>query len=279
VKNIYQKVLAGYVVVLIGYWVLLHLSHKQTSNYNYVYSLMFSLVPLIGGFVGMLRSKIWGRLKSHLGKAVFFVSLGLFLWGAGSMVWSYYNIVLKDALPYPSLADLGFAPSIVFWAIGVVFLSKASGASFALRKSTLAKIFTAVTPVVILGVSYYLLVHVARQGTVVPEGETALKVILDIAYPFGDFLALTLSLIIFGLSFKYFGGYYRQAIVFILFGLGIMFFGDFIFSYTTTVGTFFNGDWGDLVLTAGLAGMTFGILGFCIKPVLAKKTTETAEGA
>jgi hypothetical protein len=37
---------------------------------------------------------------------------------------------------------------------------------------------------------------------------------------------------------------------------------DFVFSYTTTVGTYYNGNFGDLMLTTGLFLLSFGVLGF-----------------
>src|SRR5699024_9203203 len=138
-KNNFQVFALFYFFGLVIYWLFLHHSGLKTSNYNYLYSLLFSLTPLIGGLIGMVRSGIWGRFKSAVGKAVFFFSLGLFLWGAGSMVWSYYNFIAKNALPYPSLADLGFAPSVFFWGVGAIFLSKATGARFAFKRNTLAK--------------------------------------------------------------------------------------------------------------------------------------------
>jgi len=224
----------------------------------------------------MWRSKIWGRFKSALGKAVFFFSLGLFLWGAGSMIWSWYNFFPKVAAPYPSIADIGFAPSIFFWGLGAYFLSKASGARFALKNSRLARFFAVDAPIVAIILAYYLLVRVARQGVIVPPGETVLKAILDIAYPLGDLTALILSLVIYGLSFRYFGGLYRLSITCLLLGLGVMFVGDFVFSYTTTVGTFYNGDWGDLILTLGLFMLTFGVLGFSSKPRLPEPKHQEA---
>ena len=41
-----------------------------------------------------------------------------------------------------------------------------------------------------------------------------------------------------------------------------MYLADFVFSYTTTVGTFFNGNFGDLLFTFALFLITFGLLGF-----------------
>ena len=201
-------------------------------------------------------------MKGSVGKAVLLIGFGLFCWGMGETIWSYYNFFVGEPAPYPSFADLGFAPSIFFYGLGAIYLSRATGAKFGLR-NIYAKIFAAIAPFIILAVSYYLFVTVARGGVLVPEGETPLKTILDIAYPFGDFLALAISIVISGLSFKYLGGKYLYDIISILFGLAVMTIGDAVFSYTTTVGTFYNGQFGDLLLTTGLFLLAFGVLGFC----------------
>jgi hypothetical protein len=260
--NKLQKVFTVYLVLLLIYWVILHISGQTESTYNFLYSFLFSLVPLIGGLIGMFQSKVWGGIKSHVGKAVFFISLGLFLWGAGSMGWSYYNLIAHVAAPYPSLADLGFAPSIFFYGLGAVYLSKATGAKYGYRSSGMSKVFAYLAPLIILAASYYLLIVVARGGVLIPEGETPLKTILDIAYPLGDFVSLAIAVVVSGLSFKYLGGQFIHSIVAVWIGLAVMFVADTVFSYTTTVGTFYNGNWGDLLLTIGLFALTFGALGF-----------------
>jgi hypothetical protein len=271
--NIYQKICSLYLLGIIAFWAYIQFNGSKTGNLNFTYSFLFGLIPLFGGLLGMQKSAIWGRFKSALGKALFFVSLGLFFWGFGETIWSYYNFFRHVAAPYPSLADIGFAPSVFFWVLGAAYLSRASGALLALKRSRRAKAFAAGATIFLTVISYYLLIHVARGGTLVPEGETTLKIVLDIAYPFGDYLAASFALIVFTLSFKYFGGLYRTAIGAILAGLGVMYVGDFVFSYATTVGTYYNADWGDLVLTLGLFLLTFGVLGFSSKPKLASVVT------
>jgi hypothetical protein len=120
--------------------------------------------------------------------------------------------------------------------------------------------------VVLIIPTYYIQIRLARGGTLVPPGETVLKAILDIAYPLGDFLALIFAALVFALSFKYFGGFYRRAIIAVLAGLAVMYCADSVFSYTTTKGTYYNADWGDLLLSTGLFLITFGILAFVVKP-------------
>lgn len=264
--NTYQKTFGTFFIVILLLWVYIQISGSRAGNINFTYSFLFGLIPFFGGLIGMGVSRQWGGLKTVLGKAIFFFSLGLFMWGFGENIWSYYNFFKDEPAPYPSIADIGFAPSIFFWIVGTAFLAKASGAIHAFRKSTWAKVFVIVAPSILLLASYFMLIKVARGGTLVPEGETPLKVVLDIAYPLGDFLALTFALVVFTLTSRYLGGYYRPAIACILFGLGIMYFGDFSFSYTTTAGTFYNGNWGDLLLASGNFFMTLGILGFASRP-------------
>lgn len=259
--NTSQKVCLSFYIFLIIFWLVILLSGSKDSFSNYLYSFLFGLIPLFGGLVSMIRSKVWGGMKSAVGKAVFFIGLGLFLWGCGELIWSYYNFFMNEPAPYPSLADLGFAPSIFFYGLGAAYLSKATGAKYGLR-SKLAKVFVTIAPIIILIFSYYILVTVARGGVLVPEGETILKIILDIVYPLGDFIALVIAIIISGLSFKYLGGKYKTDITFIMIGLGVMFIADTIFSYTTTTGSYYNANFGDLMLTTGLFCLTFGVLGF-----------------
>jgi diguanylate cyclase len=260
--NSYQKVAVAFLALLYIFWLGLFITNTTDGFYNYLYSFLFGLTPLIGGAIAIVKSNTWGGMKTALGKAVLFIGLGIFLWGCGELIWSYYNFFMNEPAPYPSIADIGFAPSIFFYGLGAVFLSKVTGAKFGLRNSA-AKFFAIIGPMVILAFCYYVLVVVARGGVLVPEGDTGLKTFLDIVYPLGSFVALTVAIIVSGLSFQYLGGKYRSDILAILLGLAVMFLGDTAFSYATTVGTYYNANWGDLLLTTGTFLLTYGVLGFC----------------
>ncbi len=259
--NTFQKIFAASYVVITAYWVVIFFSGATDSFHNYFYSFVFGLIPLFGGPIAMYQSRIWGGFKSAVGKATFFVGLGVFAWGFGELIWSYYNFILNVPAPYPSIADIGFAPSIFFYSLGAFYLAKPSGASFAFRHP-MAKVFAAAAAFLVFIFSWYVLVIVARGGVLVPEGETALKTILDISYPLGGFIGLLTAVLVSGLSFRYLGGRYKTDIVAILLGLAFMYIGDTIFSYTTTIGTYFNAQFGDLMLATGTFLLTFGALGF-----------------
>lgn len=256
-----QKACLGFFALITVLWGWLFINHVQDGFYNYLYSFLFGLVPFVGGMVAMYSARMWGGFSSAVGKAVFFVGLGIFCWGAGENIWSYYNFVLNVPAPYPSLADIGFAPSIFFYGLGAIYLSRAAGAQFALRNKN-ARAFAVLAPVVIFGIAYYILITVARGGVLVAGGEGLLKTVLDLAYPLGDFVGLTVAIVVSSLSFKYLGGRYIWDIYAILLGLFVMFVADTIFSYTTTVGTYYNADFGDLLLATGVFLLTWGVLGF-----------------
>lgn len=261
-----QKLASAFFIAITFFWAWIHWTALVDTQYNYLYSFLFGLIPFIGGIVAMRLSTIWGGLKSAVGKAVFFVGLGIFLWGCGENIWSYYNFFMDVPAPYPSLADLGFAPSIFFYGLGTFYLARATGARFAFRH-WYTKWIVILAFIAVSSIAYYVLVIVARDGILIPEGETMLKAFLDIVYPLGDLLAAVLAVIISGLSFPYLGGRYRMDVYAILAGLAVMFIADSIFSYTTTAGTYYNANVGDLILSSGTFLLTFGALGFT-RPVL-----------
>lgn len=262
IMNRYQQWLTGYFGALLVFWAVLNFSIKTTEGvYNYLFSFAFSLIPLVAGFFSIFLSKTWGWFNSSVGRSVFFLALGSFCWGFGSMIWSYFNFFLAVSAPYPSLADAGFLLGAVFWSIGILSLYRATGARSGLQKAH-GKVLIILTPIIITALSYYLLVEVARGGVLTDSFNTSLKLFFDLAYPLSDVLILTIALVLYSLSVNYLGGKFKPTILILLLGFGVMYLADFTFSYTTTIETFYNGNFGDLLFAAALYLISFGTLGF-----------------
>jgi hypothetical protein len=253
-----SKIIFFYYIFIFLYWAILYFQGIKEQPTNYYYQVVEGFIPLIGGLLGIIKAKKWGFLSSKVGSALFFISLGTFSWGVGQMLWSiYYNLIQKVDIPYPSFADVGFIMAIPCWVIGSVFLSKATGAHLSL-KHLRGKILLFIIPLIVLVVSYYLLLIVARGGSI-PLGEDRLKLVFDLAYPIGDIVILTFTLVIYGLSFNYLGGKYKFPIICILAGWVLMYFSDFSFSYTTTIGTYYDGHWVDIMFPTVMTLLTFGV--------------------
>jgi hypothetical protein len=242
---------------MVIFWIGLQLTQPTDLPINLIYSFAIPLLAFLGGIFGIIISNHWGRFKSAVGKGTFFLAAGTALWGASGFLWTFYNFVLHQEVPYPSLADVGFVGAIPLWVMGIIFLSKATGARLSLRRVG-GRLFLVLLPIAIAFVSYYVLFVVARDSSFDWQGGY-LKIFLDLFYPIGDFVILTLSVIVWGLSSQYLGGRYRWPIFATLFGFVIMYIADFSFSYTTTLGTYFNGNISDLFFTTALFLISFGV--------------------
>ncbi len=261
-----SKIIFIYYLFILVYWAILYFQGIKEQQVNYYYQVAEGFIPFLGGIVGVYKARRWGLLKSKLGAALCYISLGVFSWGVGQMLWSvYYNLIQHTEVPYPSLADGGFILAIPFWSIGIYYLSKATGAHFSL-KHVRGKILLFVIPILAIILSYYLLIVLARGGSIaITTNESALKLFFDFAYPIGDLLILTLSLLIYGLSFSYLGGKYKLSILSIILGFIVMYFADFSFSYTTTNMTYFNGHWVDILFPTAMTLMAVGVNNFDIE--------------
>lgn len=262
-----------YFCLMLLYWVGLQIKGSTDLTINLFYSFTLNTLSFMGGVFGVFVSLRWGGFRSILGRGLLLMSLGLISWGAlGGYVWSYYNFILHQEIPYPSLSDVGFLGAVPLWAIGMFFLAKATGVKYGL-KNRAGKAYLFLLPILSFLASYYLLVTVARHGSV-SDGGSSIKVFFDFAYPIGDVAIITIALLIFGLTLKLLGGLYRQPIHLLLAGFIGMFFADMAFSYSTTVETYYNGNYADLLFTIGLFLIGFGITSFAIKSSTDENSTQ-----
>lgn len=261
--NKFTAFLLGFYVLNIIYWIGIMTSNIKTLNINLMFSFSTAVLAFIGGIMGFIVSKHWGGNKSAVGKGLQALSIGTILWALGNFVWSYYTFFLHTAIPYPSLSDVGYIAAVPLWMIGIFYLSKATGAKYGLRNK-LGQAFLVILPIIMFVVCYYLLVTVARGGSIT-SGGGLLKVFFDFAYPLSDVVIITIALLTYGLSFRYLGGRYKWPVLITLLGFLIEFFADFSFSYTTTINTYFNGYYPDMLFATSMFVISFGINSFDAK--------------
>src|SRR3990167_535047 len=194
---------AIYVITVI-FWVAFIFNSGYTPTYEgSTYELLLkpfligmTALPILGGVFGLYRASEWGGLKSAIGRSVSSLSLGVIFWGLGMVIWNYYLFAGIEDVPYPSLADASFILSWPLWALGVIFLSRATGVKFALR-SIRGKISLFVIPLIALLASYYMLIEVARGGVMGLDPSSASKLFFDLFYPIGTSVILAIALTFF----------------------------------------------------------------------------------
>lgn len=244
-------------VLMLGWWVVLKNSGIVDTTANYLFGFNIGLLAFLGGLIGLIKSRKWGFFQSMVGKFIFFLSAGMISWGLGSIIFAYYNLFLDVAVPYPSIADVAYIISWPLWAIGMVYLLKTLGIKYRLKKIT-TKFFVFLIPAACIIISYFLLVTIAKGGSLDFSGG-GLKTFFDIAYPAGDIVILTMSVLIYGISINYLGGVFRKPILIIILGFVLNYLADFSFSYTTTNGSFHVAGWVDLLFTTTMFVLALGI--------------------
>jgi len=215
-------------------------------------------VPLLGGIFGLQKAKSWGGWQSSMGRTTMGLALGLIAWAGGMIIWNFYLFFLDVEVPYPSLADAIFILSWPLWFYGVINLSKATGAKFGLREKK-GKLFLFIIPIVAILASYYLLFEIARGGEFVWD-VSGLQLFFDLFYPIGDIVILTAVALVFMLSRRFLGGKYRVPVFIVLLGFLLNYTSDFIFSYTTTLETYFNGHFVDFLFTTTMFVLSVGVI-------------------
>lgn len=252
-----SKIVLTIGVLLFIMWCYVIYSGSVDTQLNYFYGLGLGILPLVAAFFGFINCKRWGGIQSSMGKTLLFLSLGLTTWGLGTIIFAYYNIVLGVAVPYPSVADLFYIVSWPLWAIGMISLSKTTGAKFQMR-SAYGRFALSIIPLLAIFITYYLLVIVARGGSIAIIDDP-LGTLTSLAYVVGDIVILTFTLLIYGLSFNYLGGYYKWPIMILLFGFVANYVSDLFFALTITNGTYFVANWVDLIFMIAFLLLGLGV--------------------
>jgi diguanylate cyclase (GGDEF)-like protein/PAS domain S-box-containing protein len=131
----------------------------------------------------------WGarRLAGRQTIAWRLIGLSAFAWGCGEVAWSFYELVAKENVPFPSLADLGFLAGVPFALAGVLMLPRWSGSS-ALR--------TFFDGLIIAG-SLFAISWATSLGSVYRAGaDSVLDMAISVAYPLSDVAIATVLVLI-----------------------------------------------------------------------------------
>ncbi len=239
-------------IILSVWWIISYFLIKDYDNL--VWGASYQIISIIGGISGVIISKRWGGFKSLLGRAILFLSIGLLFQTFGQTVFSYYNLVLKISVPYPSLSDLGFFGSIPFYIYGTVLLSKVSGSSASL-KIPRYKIIAVLLPLIMLVSSYFFFLQDYQFDWSKP-----LTIFLDFGYPLGQACYVSFALLTYILSKNFLGGVMKNSILLMLLGLVIQYGADYNFLTQAYHGTWINGGYGDYIYLVAYFVMSMSLI-------------------
>ena len=163
------------------------------------------------------------------------------LYGVGTLIWTYYELVKHCACPFPSCADAGYLLSYLSLAIGILLLPSRRLPS-ALRGRVLMDSLMIMTAVVTFS-WYFILGPTLQQAS-----ESLWGKILGAGYPLGDLVLLFCLLLLTGREQT---PEQRASARFVGAGLALIIIADAIFGYLTLKGAYQTGFWIDVGWPAG----------------------------
>ncbi len=176
-------------------------------------------------------------------RAWLWLSAGTGSWAAGQAVWTFYEVVLGQEVPFPSLADIGFLAFPLVGGVGLLIWSAAQGHEALARGRDLMD-------GAIIAVSLAVLSWVTVMAPIVEaSGGFSFSLVLSLAYPIGDVVLGTLVLIILFRSQSE-----RLTLALLACGLGGFALADSTFVYMTSRGTYSSAD------LVSSCGWVFGFL-------------------
>ena len=206
-----------------------------------------------------------------IGRAIQLFSIGLLFQIFGQNAFSFYISILKVSVPYPSIADVGFFGSIVFYICGLLLLGSVSDIGLTL-KSFKNKIEIIILPIALFVISYFFFLHGYHF-----DWNNPFTILLDFAYLLGETLYVSLALIILFRAQNLGGEPMKWPLIF--FAMFAQYAADFNFLYQANRGIWINDGYGDLLyMTAyfliGLSVLSFGII---FKNVIMEKLITTGK--
>ena len=233
-------------IISLFWWVNLQLISSHSTGWNFWFNGYYGVIFLIDGLIGLFSSSQVGGTKSSIGNALVFTSSGILMYGIGQIAWLGYNLFGVD-VPYPSLADLFFVSFVPLVAVGFWHILKIFKAQMK-TQHMLEFLITLLATIVIV-------ISLINQPDLRHELSLTSR-LLNLYYPLADSLMIAIAIFVFRLSSDKF----NKIILFFIAGLLSHAVADFLFTYNSAHGLYWNGDLSDLLFSVGGFFMGMGVI-------------------
>jgi diguanylate cyclase (GGDEF)-like protein/PAS domain S-box-containing protein len=161
-------------------------------------------------------------------------------WGLGQSVWTYYELVRGQQVPFPSFADLGYLTAVPLAVAGVLCFPSAPARATSLLRTVLDAL--------LIAGSLFIISWATVLGTVYRAGTGGLmSQLISLAYPGGDIVIGTIVLIVASRAPRA----NRLPLVLLAGGLVANLLSDSAFAYLTTTNAYGAGNPTDAGWAAG----------------------------
>jgi len=214
-------------------------STNKTMTANYTLNLYYAGFYIFASYLCLVTSQRLrgGRRDKNTISAFRLWAFALIVYALGLLIWSYYNLVTKVAIPYPSPADFCFLLFLPIMAYGTW---KIQGAYQTANKQPLL----AGLPLIIT--SMILVFFVFARPDLSSELPLLTRLI-NFASSLGDGLLLSMSLVALQGAAR---NVAKRHFYLLITGLLMLSFADFIFYYMSAHDTYWNGSIADVFYAA-----------------------------
>ncbi len=225
----------------LGFAVWLLTADGEARSTVAVVDVVETLVPLVAGVVCLsaARHSVNGPASWVLGGA------GVICWGLGQLVWTWYEVVLNQEVPFPSLADVGYLAFPLFASVGIALYHNANRS----HRSVGAALEGMLLSASLFAISWFTVL----EGLVDEASPGAFAFWLSLAYPIGD--VILLAMVLHAVS------QLRRApasLWLLSAGLVSMAIADSAFVWLVESGSFSTGGWVDLAWITAFAVIGIG---------------------
>jgi len=225
----------GSVLAAAAAWVAVLLLLGGRAEAVHVSNLGLALAALGAGWAALRRAR---RHRGPIRRFWRLLSAALLSWSAGQAVWTWYESVLGQEVPFPSMADVGY--------LALPPLAAAALLSLPLAAPTLAGQVRTILDGLMVASSLLLCSWIIVLGPVFRVGsDSLLTQAISLAYPVSDVVVITIVIYTWLRARQQ---HRRLPLSLPLVGLGLLAFAvaDSGFTYLTTIGGYSSGSFIDI---------------------------------
>lgn len=247
-------VLGLFIVLTIWWFVTSFVEANLGNRFIFDFGNTYGAVAFWGGIWGLVVAWQW-RQHKNMSLALLMFAIGLLFQEFGQLSYGVYMLFLAIEIPYPSIGDIGFFGSVLFYIVGVIFLAKASGISLRLRTFR-NQLLAAIVPVVMLLLGYLLFLQDYQLDLSDP-----VRVLLDFGYPFFQAIYVSIAILIYLLTRDTTGATKNQVLLIVI-ALVWQFLCDYTFLYQASRGTWEVNGLNDYMYLISYVLMSLAVLQF-----------------
>jgi diguanylate cyclase (GGDEF)-like protein len=248
----WQSAAAGAVAAVVVFTLVLWkppMNEEAVTAFDDLAQLAAAALGGLGAAWAAVRA--WRVEQQRLATSWGLIALGCWAWAWGEAIWSLYEVVLKEEVPFPSLADVGFLLLPVLAGLGLALWPT----GFVAGRDR----FAALLDGMIIGGSLLLISWATALGATVEAGGDTATVVIGAAYPLGDVLMASLVVLLLTRAEPT----NRPALVLLSAGMVGLAIADSLFMYQTSTNSYSSGalldaGWFAGFLAIGVAGVAMG---------------------